>query len=172
MPVHIAIMRPKWGLLPKILNGQKTVETRWYKTRRTPWGKIKPGDTIYFKDARKPVTVVANVAKVEQYENLTPEKTMETLNKVALQDLGIDVPQHTKSSSNPSGQRKQDVTTLLPPEIKNYIFGKRYAIIIWLKDARLVKRPFNIDKTGFGAMASWLVFEDAKEFKRRIVRSA
>ena len=65
---HVAIMKKDWGFLPKILSGEKTIESRWYKNRSRPWGKIFLGDTVYFKDSGAPVTVDAQVAKVFETE--------------------------------------------------------------------------------------------------------
>ena len=62
---HVAIMRNSWGLLSKIISGNKTIESRWYKTKYRPWGRIKSGDILYFKDSGKPVTVKAKVDEVK-----------------------------------------------------------------------------------------------------------
>ena len=70
---HVAIMKKQWGLTEKVLTGEKTVESRWYKTKHTPWDKIKAGDSLYFKDSGEPVIVKAKVAKVLQFANLGPE---------------------------------------------------------------------------------------------------
>jgi len=64
---HIAIMKKSWGLLPKILSGEKTCESRWYKFKRDPWDKVKEGDTLWFKDSGEPVSVKARVRKVSQF---------------------------------------------------------------------------------------------------------
>lgn len=48
---HVAIMKPSWKLIPKILSGEKTIESRWYQTRRAPWNGIAAGDVVYFKDS-------------------------------------------------------------------------------------------------------------------------
>lgn len=71
---HVAIMNPKLGYIEQILSGEKKIESRWYKYRREPWNKIKAGEKIYFKDAGKPVTAVAEVEEVEQFEDLEGEK--------------------------------------------------------------------------------------------------
>ena len=55
---HVAIMNKSWGLIPKILSGSKTIESRWYKTKRTPWDKIAKGDTVYFKNSGEQVVEV------------------------------------------------------------------------------------------------------------------
>ena len=54
---HIAIMKKSWGLIPKILDGTKTCESRWYRSRVAPWDKIRPGDNLYFKNAGEPVSI-------------------------------------------------------------------------------------------------------------------
>ncbi len=140
---HIAIMKKSWGLTNKILAGEKTIETRWYKNRYKPWSCIKKGDTIYFKDSGEPVTVKAIVDKVEQYENLTKDKINKLLEKYSSKDLGTD-----------------DITK----EIKDYVKGKRYTIIIFLKKPTKIE-PFSINKSGFGAMASWICVEDVNKIK-------
>ena len=65
---HVAIMTKQWGLIPKILSGEKTIESRWYQTRRTPWDKASAGDTVFFKNSGEPVIAQASVAKVLQLE--------------------------------------------------------------------------------------------------------
>lgn len=76
---HVAIMKKSWHLLPEILSGEKTIESRWYKNKSAPWGKVKAGDTVYFKDAGEPVTAKAVVAKVLALADLTPTRVKELL---------------------------------------------------------------------------------------------
>lgn len=140
---HIAIMKPAWKLLPKILSGEKTVESRWYKTRRTPWGKIKKGDTLFFKDSGKPVSVKSTVTKVEQFEINSNRQALEIMQKYALSDLGTDK---------------------LSPEIKDYIKNKNYAIFIHFNRTKRVK-AFEIDKNGFGMQSAWICVENINSIK-------
>ena len=65
---HVAIMNPRWRLIPRILSGEKVIESRWYLTRRAPWDRVAAGDTVYFKDAGRPVTARAKVSRVVQLE--------------------------------------------------------------------------------------------------------
>lgn len=140
-------MRKSWGLTRKILTGEKTIESRWYKNRYKPWGKIETGDDIYFKDSGDPVTIKATVSKVLQLEGLTPTKVRKLLSKYAQADgLGVG---------------KEEINKYFQM-FKN----KKYCLIIFLKEPKKVK-PFNIDKTGFGAMASWLTGESINRLKRR-----
>jgi hypothetical protein len=83
---HIAIMKKSWGLTQKILTGEKSIESRWYKTRCVPWGKIKAREFVYFKDSGEPVTIRAEVEKVMQFSGLNPGKVREILEKYGKAD--------------------------------------------------------------------------------------
>ena len=67
---HIAIMKKEWKLTQKILSGEKKIESRWYSNRSAPWGKIKAGETVYFKDSGEPVSIKAEVVKVLEFSDL------------------------------------------------------------------------------------------------------
>ncbi|RLC32736.1 hypothetical protein DRH13_01250, partial [Candidatus Woesebacteria bacterium] len=67
-------MKKSWGFTQKILDGGKTIESRWYKTRRVPWRKIKKNDTVYFKNSGESVTIKTRVSSVVEFEELTPKK--------------------------------------------------------------------------------------------------
>jgi ASC-1-like (ASCH) protein len=136
---HVAIMKKSWGLLPKILSGEKKIESRWYKNKATPWGKIKTGDTVYFKNSGEMITVKADVEKVISFENLKPEKVKELLKEFGKED-GID-----------DNKKYYDL-------FKN----KRYCMLVFLVKPIKVQ-PFEIDKKGFGAMAAWMCMEDIRK---------
>lgn len=131
-------MKKSWGLTQKILTGEKKIETRWYKNKSKPWGIINPGDTIYFKDSGELVSVKAVVSKVEQYERLDNDKVDSLMKKYSELDLG---------------------TSEIPDEISKYVKDKRYAIIIHLIQPEKVV-PFEIDKSGYGAMSAWLCVDN------------
>lgn len=138
---HIAIMKRSWRLPEKILSGEKTIETRWYKNKVAPWDRISVGDQIYFKDSGEQVTVKAVVSAVEQYSDLTSKSARQIFAKYALEDLG-----------------NYD----LYEEILGHISDKRYAIVIHLRNPQRVE-PFDIDKAGFGAMSAWLCVKDISQ---------
>jgi ASC-1-like (ASCH) protein len=141
--IHIAIMRKSWGLTQKILSGEKTIESRWYMNRYKPWGNISRGDTVYFKDSGEPVSIRASVDKIMQFENLTPSKVREILDKYAVADgLGVN---------------KRDINSYF-----ELFKNKKYCLLIFLKDPKKIK-PFKIDKSGFGAMAAWITVNDLNE---------
>lgn len=143
---HVAIMKKSWGFTRKIFMGKKSVESRWYKTRRAPWGKVRAGETIYFKDSGDPVTLKAKVEKVIQYSDLTPSKIQEIID-IYGKVIGLD----------------SDGISAFFEMIKN----KKYCILIFLKNPEQVE-PFEIDKTGFGAMTAWITVEDVNTLRRRI----
>ena len=97
---HVAILRKaniKKGdnLLLDILNGEKTIESRWYVNRISPWNRIKKGNTVYFKESGSPVRAKARVLKVIQYNNLNLKKIKEIINK-----FGRQIAPHTNTAES------------------------------------------------------------------------
>ncbi|OGD08895.1 hypothetical protein A2397_01375 [Candidatus Amesbacteria bacterium RIFOXYB1_FULL_44_23] len=129
---HVAIMKKSWGLLPKILSGKKTIESRWYKNRSAPWGKIMAGDTVYFKNSGEKVTVKAEVTKVLQFENLNQKKIKSVLLEYGERD-GID-----------------DISLYY-----DLFKDKKYCLLIFLCNAQEIE-PLEISKNGYGSMAAWI----------------
>ncbi|MDD3661657.1 MAG: hypothetical protein PHG63_01200 [Candidatus Dojkabacteria bacterium] len=141
-------MKKSWHLLPKIQSGEKTVETRWYRTKRCPWDKIRKGDTIFFKDSGEPVTLKSHACSVEYMTPQTEAQRIAIMKSVIRQDL---------------------CCSHIPEDVRTYISNKRYCIIIHLTEPQPV-RPFHIDKTGFGAQSAWLCLDDIRRIKRKSVR--
>ena len=138
---HLAIMSKQLQLLPKILNGEKTVESRWYKTRRAPFNKIKVGDIVYFKDSGAPVTLKSLVKKIIQFNNLTEQRIYDLLHAHE-KELGVNADQYFIS-----------------------IKDKKYGILIYLSNVEQVK-PFQIDKKGFGNQSSWITIDNIKKIQK------
>ncbi len=134
---HVAIMTKGSGLIEKILNGVKTIESRWYVNKIAPWDKICAGETVYFKYAGGPVCVQTAVAKVEQFSDLNLKKIHNLLRQDnRAKKIGIDLKKWGK-------------------EACDYYSKKNYCILIYLINPILVA-PFDIDKTGFGISCAWL----------------
>jgi len=146
---HVAIMKKSWGLIPKILDGRKKIESRWGINKCSPWGKVKAGDMVYFKNSGEPVTIVTEVSEIHEFENLNPKKVREILEKYGGDD-GISI-------------------SSLEETIK-WARKKCYCTLIYLKNPKKIK-PFNIDKTGFGAGAAWICVGNInswREFRNRL----
>ncbi len=142
---HLAIMKKSWGLTEKILTGEKTVESRWYTSKRTPWGRIEAGDTVYFKNSGEPVKIAADVEKVIQMDGLDEGKVREILEEYGERD-GIE-----KSHRRFYFDAFRD---------------KAYCMLIFLKNPREVE-PFDIDKTGFGAMSAWITVDRISRIRKK-----
>jgi len=139
---HVAILKKSWKLAEKILDGRKTIESRWYYAKYQPWNRINAGEIIYFKESGEPVTIKAEVEKVLQFE-LSPEKVRELLvefgskGKIYISDFNKTLKQNK---------------------------DKKYCILVLLKNPQVIE-PFNINKPGFGIMSAWLCVEDIEKIK-------
>jgi ASC-1-like (ASCH) protein len=142
---HIAIMKKSWGLTQKILNGQKKIESRWYSVKCKPWNNIKEGETVYFKDSGEPVKMKAEVSKILQFAGLTPKRVKEILDEHGDND----------------GLEKNKI-----PEFYERFKDKKYCMLIFLKNAVKID-PFDIDKTGFGAMSAWITVDSVSRIKKK-----
>ena len=138
---HVAIMKKSWGLLPKILSGEKTIESRWYVNRIAPWNRIAAGDMVYFKDSGEPVTARAEVSEVRQFSGLNREKIRSILEEYGSR-IGMEPTEETI----------------------NRCAAKNYCILVFLKNTREVT-PFKIDKTGYGSACAWLMVDDIAEMR-------
>lgn len=135
---HVAYMKKSWGLLPKILTGDKLIESRWYQTKHLPWGKIQVGDTVYFKNSGEPITVKAFVKNVLSFDGLTPTKVKKILYKYS--DL--------------NGINKQNQSYFY-----NLFKNKKYCLLIFLANPQKII-PFDINKNGFGSMSAWITIKN------------
>lgn len=140
---HVAIMKKSWGLIPRILSGQKKIESRWYMARYSPWNRISEGDVVYFKDSGEPVTAMAEVRKVIQIHDLTHDKVKEIIHRYGeAGGLGImDIPRFYRMFKD-----------------------KKYCMLIFIKNPKRIN-PFEIDKAGFGVMSAWLSVDDINQIR-------
>lgn len=109
---HIAIL--KQPFFDMILDGEKTIESRWSMDRRAPYNRVKVGDAILLKETGKDVTAAAEVKKVEYFE-LTPEK-VESLRAKYGRQIGVDKFQNWS----------------------DYL-KKKYCTLIWLENVRKIE---------------------------------
>jgi len=136
---HIAFLAKKKKLLAKILSGEKTIESRWYVNKKTPYGTVKAGDTLWFKETGDPVTARATVEKA----------------------LFFDL----RQTSAISILKEHGTGICAPIKWASAVADKRYCTLVFLTDVQRVE-PFKIDKTGYGNMAAWITVEDINRIKR------
>ena len=144
---HVAIMKKSLKLLPKILSKEKTIESRWYVSRRSPWKRIKEGDRVFFKNAGELITVKADVEKVVEFEITQESQLREIIEKYG-----------GKGKICFSGSNE---------EVFNWAKEKRYCILIFLKEPVKIE-PFEINKEGFGNACAWLTLEDIEKIKHEL----
>lgn len=138
---HLAILRKDLHLLPKIIEGEKIIESRWYKTKKTPYNRIKEGDEVYFKESGELIKAKAHVQKVIQYADLTETKIFDLLRKYE-KELSITADEYIKN-----------------------VKDKKYGMLIFLDKVEQVN-PFQIDKTGYGNQASWITVKNIQDIKK------
>ncbi len=137
---HLAILNKKLNLLQKIISGEKTIESRWYVNRKAPYGCIKKGDIVYFKNSGEPVSVKVSVANVLQFDNLNDAKILQILKEYGKR-LGVD----ESYASN--------------------IKGKRYCVLVFLGNVKEIKQ-FDINKKGYGMMSAWITVDNINKLKK------
>ena len=136
---HIAILSKKTKLLKKIISGEKTIESRWYKFRKAPFKEISIEDTVYFKDSGEPVSAKAKVDKVLFFDGLNPEKIRNLLIKYGGR-LGVGL------------------------SYLEQIKDKKFCTLIFIKDVEEIE-PFQINKKGYGMMAAWIIVDNVDKIK-------
>ncbi len=139
---HLAILDKKRKLLAKIISGEKTIESRWYKSKINPWDKIKAGETVYFKESGDPVSVRATVQEVMQF--YMPKANVTELIKKYGKEICF---------SNPESQ------------VVEWCGQRKYAILIRLKEVQKIE-PFAINKKGFGLMAAWISLPEIEAIRK------
>lgn len=110
---HLAVVAPCY--LPLILSGEKAIESRFTRTRREPFGRVRTGDVVYFKSPGQSVSCRAHVGSVREFESLSPAM-IRTLERTF--GAGVMAPHsywHARSSA-------------------------RYLTLLWLVDPRPVSR--------------------------------
>lgn len=135
---HVAIMNKSWKLIPKILTGEKSIESRWYQTKRTPWNMAKVGDKIFFKNAGEPVIARADISEVMQYEVGDVQQAAALVEKYG-----------------------QEIC-LVNSDPKTWERLPNYCILLRLKNPQKIDTPFQINKKGFGGPVAWITVDDIK----------
>jgi hypothetical protein len=141
---HLVVMNKSLGMIPKILVGAKSIDAVWQMSKTAPWGKIKKGDAVYFKNAGEPVIAKADVAEVLQVEDLDDTKVGIILNRY-YSEMGI---------------AEQDI-----PKFYSSWRDKKYCTLIWLENAEEIE-PFEVSKTWQAVFSAWISVEDINDIRR------
>lgn len=138
---HVVYLDTQSGEMENLLVGKKTMIVRGAAGRKLPYGRVNPGDILYFlnNDGKGLVQARAKVCQVLNSEPLTPE---------ASQKLLAD---------------HQDALQLTEKQQQRWR-GKRYLVLITV-DAIQELEPFQIDRSGYGNMDDWLPVGDIHSVK-------
>ena len=137
---HLAILAKKRKLLSKIISGDKTIESRWYKFKKTPYQNISVNDIVYFKESGDPVSAKAKVSKVLFFDKLDEDKIKEILKEY--------------------GER-----ICVPMSYSEELIGKNFCTLVFIDEVQSVE-PFNINKEGYGLMAAWITLDNINSIRK------
>lgn len=136
-------MKKSWNLIPKIISGEKSIESRWYQTKRAPWNKASVGDTVFFKNTGESVIAKAKISEIMQFEISSISDAVRIIEK-----YGKDI---CLVNRNPANWGKMP----------------KYCILLRLQSPEALSTPFEINKKGFGIGAAWIMVEDITAIKKR-----
>lgn len=125
--------------LENLKSGKKTMIIRGAMGRKLPYGKVNPGDVLYFIE--------------NNGDGLVKAKAVVT--KVFNSD------QLTKSESENLVKQNQDKLMLDSGLIKRFS-GKRYLVLISLDSFQYLE-PFKIDRSQYSNMDDWLPVNDIRK---------
>jgi hypothetical protein len=139
---HVVYVDTKARELEKLLSGEKTMIVRGATGRKLPYGRVQPGDCLFFieNNGEGIVRASATVSHVLNSEKLSEEQSAELLK---------------------SSQSKLDLT---PEQVKRWS-GKRYLVLIEVIQSRAID-PFAIDRSEYGNMDDWLPVENIENVKK------
>ena len=143
MNYHLAILSKEW--IELILDGSKTIESRFSKIRCAPFGKVHAGDIVYLKESGGLVKGMFKVAEVEVFENLSFREIRNIFKKYGEAIFVRLFPADMEASQ----------TSLLPPD--NWRTAN-YATLIHIASPVKFESPFQIVKRRGDAHA-WKVLD-------------
>lgn len=83
---HLVILKSQY--LRLVLDGTKTLECRLSRTRRLPFGAVRPGDTLWLKRSAGPIVAKARAESVESIE-LNGARSLEMIESRYRDELGV-----------------------------------------------------------------------------------
>ena len=129
--VHLAYCDDKEKVLENILSGKVTMVIRGAAARKIPHSRVFEGETLYLmKKGSKKITAMATVESVQNFEKLSDEEIVKTLNK---------------------NQKRLQLS-----EKQKERWHKKCLVLIGFKDLKEIKA---LDFDHQGNMDDWLILE-------------
>ena len=139
---HVVYVDAKARELEKLLSGEKNMIVRGATGRKLPYGRVEPGDCLFFIENNGDgiVRASATVNTVFNSDKLSEDQSVALL----------------KSS--------QSKLNLAPEQIKRWS-GKRYLVLI---EVTLIQGidPFAIDRSAYGNMDDWLLVNNIDSIRK------
>lgn len=138
---HIVYTDAKAGELVMLLSEKKKMVIRGASGRKLPYGRVFPGDTLYFMNNNAEALVKAKgvVSGVIHSERMDESESVRFI------------------------ENHQEKLQLTPDQLKRWR-GKRYIVLIEVSSV-VETDPFPIDRTRFGNMDDWLPAGDIEKVK-------
>jgi hypothetical protein len=129
---HIVYLDYKAKELENLKKGEKTMIIRGAMGRKMPYGRVKPGDILYFIENKGDgmIKAKAEVRMVFESDPLSKEESVKL------------VEEHNKYH-------------MLNNSMMSRFAGKRYIILITIADFKELM-PFSINRSAYGNMDDWL----------------
>ena len=139
---HVVYVDAKARELEKLLSGEKTMIVRGATGRKLPYGRVEPGDCLFFIENNGDgiVRASATVNTVFNSDKLSEDQSVALL----------------KSS--------QSKLNLAPEQIKRWS-GKRYLVLIEVTRVQAID-PFAIDRSAYGNMDDWLLVNNIDSIRK------
>jgi len=138
---HVVYIDIKENDLEKLINGTKRMILRGETIRKLPYGRVQPGDRLFFipNDGTSWVHACANVKMVWDSKPLSPKESRQII------------------------EDNQEQLQLSPIQLQRWS-GKRFLVLIVLSRVTALI-PFLIDQSGFGNMDDWFPVGDIEQVK-------
>jgi hypothetical protein len=139
---HIVYVDAKARELEKLLSIEKTMIIRGATGRKLPYGRVEPGDCLFFivNNGDGIVRASATVGNVFNSEKLTEEQSAALIKNC------------------------QSKLNLTPEQIKRWS-GKRYLVLVEVAQVRAID-PFAIDRSEYGNMDDWLLVNNIESVRK------
>jgi hypothetical protein len=139
---HVVYVDAKARELEKLLSGEKTMIVRGATGRKLPYGRVEPGDCLFFIENNGDgiVRASATVNTVFNSDKLSEEQSAALL------------------KSNQPGLK------LTAEQTKRWA-GKRYLVLIEVTQVQAID-PFAIDRSAYGNMDDWLLMENIDNVRK------
>lgn len=140
---HVVYVDHSTKELDKLLNGEKCMIIRASMGRKTPYGRVKPGEILYFVNNNGDglIRAAAVVKSVSNSDLLTPDESRKLL------------------------MNKRNELHLEVEQLNEYL-TKKYMVLVEVKDVCRIME-FKIDKTAILNTDDWLPIENIELIRKK-----